>query len=240
MQTTGASYILDRYLDDPFSGGLTWLAYLRSPLERVQRYLKLLGSILKRSDKSNPRHKFGELEKLTENMRVFGARCEVAVRQSFEKAEIDDLRSRMGDAGQRILPVGVEILHSQKMSYMGWWNGHFVTVLEIRKPDRAVIVLKDVPRSKARIKSTLAVLAEVSVPNPPIKCIAQWMCSFGATFVWPGLPRYSSAGTRRGHLLSEFPPTTQAPEKSQSNFTYSIGEKHMNTSKRYHILTELP
>lgn len=160
MQTTGASYILDRYLDDPFSGGLTWLAYLRSPLERVQRYLKLLGSILKRSDKSNPRHKFGELEKLTENMRVFGARCEVAVRQSFEKAEIDDLRSRMGDAGQRILPVGVEILHSQKMSYMGWWNGHFVTVLEIRKPDRAVIVLKDVPRSKARIKSTLAVLAE--------------------------------------------------------------------------------
>lgn len=156
----GCSRVLDKCLDDPLSGGLTWLAYLRSPLERVQRYLKLLGSILKRSDKSNPRHKFGELEKLTENMRVFGARCEVAVRQSSEKAEIDDLRSRMGDAGQRVLPVGVEILHSQYMLYRGRWNTHLVTVLEIRNPDRAVIVLKDVPRSKARIKSTLEVLAE--------------------------------------------------------------------------------
>lgn len=93
-------------------------------------------------------------------MRVFGARCEVAVRQSSEKAEIDDLRSRMGDAGQRVLPVGVEILHSQYMLYRGRWNTHLVTVLEIRNPDRAVIVLKDVPRSKARIKSTLEVLAE--------------------------------------------------------------------------------
>lgn len=165
-----------KHLDDcfvhPLSKRLTWHTYLRSPLKRVQRYLNLLESIIERSDKSNPRHKVGELEKLTENMRVFGARCDVAVRQGFEKAEIDDLRSRMGDAGQRILPVGVEILSSQLMGFTHWFGRSRARILEIRKPDRFVVVLKEV-YGKARRKNTIEVLAEVSVPNPPIKCIAQ-------------------------------------------------------------------
>lgn len=101
-------------------------------------------------------------------MRVFVARCHVAVRQSSEKVEIADLRSRMRNVDQRILPDDMEIQLTQMMLYDERWPRKMadVRILVIRKPERFVIVLKEVSLPQAKSRGAFEVLANVSVPEP--------------------------------------------------------------------------
>jgi hypothetical protein len=170
-QNARFSRFLDQSREHRLSERLVWDYYLKSPLTRLQRYCQLLQAVLRGSDRSDPRHKCGELEQLIEDMRGFVARCDVAIKQSSEEVEIDDLRSRMGDAEQRILPDDTEIQLTQMVIYR---ESRFrdiadAMILVIRKPDRFVVVLKEVSRPKAISESSLEVLAEVSVPGPPHK-----------------------------------------------------------------------
>lgn len=164
-QDARCSRFLDQSREHPLSQKLDWECYLKKPLQRVQRYHLLLHAVLINSDRSNPKHGCSELEQLIEDLGSFVVRCDLMIRQSSAKVEIQDIRSRMGDVGQRVLADDTEVQLTERMLYRESRLRDMteVTILVIRKPDRFVVILKEVSRPKAISEKALEVLADVSI-----------------------------------------------------------------------------
>lgn len=176
------SRLLEQSRRHRLSRKLGWDFYLKSPITQIQRYRFSLGALLNKLDRSEARHEFDKLEQILRDLDIVLNLCNMAVAESNAKLEIEELRSQMGNAGQRILHDSVQILHRQSMNYK---ENRFrekipVHVLVLGKPDLSIIVLKK--RSKRDNVNEVAreVIVEVSV-FPLVKwkevlnpCAASW------------------------------------------------------------------
>ncbi|KAL8861213.1 MAG: hypothetical protein Q9178_002429 [Gyalolechia marmorata] len=161
------------------SYGCSWESYLRTPIARLQEYPLLLHQILKASDKLNPNHHCDDLEGLIKDLKGLLVRCDAALKQSLQKAEVGDLRSQMPGSGQRLLPENSEVHFRQWMvldrgRFQDKWmlldRGRFqdkltVMVLVIRKPGR-IVVLRKASIAPAIGENAYEVLFEV-LPRTP-------------------------------------------------------------------------
>ena len=108
-RNVGFSRLLDQSFQHLLSRKLPWESYLKSPLTRLQRYCLLLKAILEMSDKVDAKHEYVKLNRLIQGLRVVASCYEALLVQGSNEVQIKELRSRIGDSGNHILPDNIEI-----------------------------------------------------------------------------------------------------------------------------------
>jgi RhoGEF domain len=172
------SRFLEQSRQHPLSGRLPWDNFVKSPLMRIHRYSILLNSVLKLSDRANPKHSCDLLELLIKRLKELAVRCSIALSKAEMKITATEIRASLvpGKASS-MLSADAEIEYDGELVLkedrtIPWLTN--VRVLVLGAPNPGAIILKEGPKTIRGVSESPARMEEIRVvslcPNSDLNC----------------------------------------------------------------------